>query len=93
MIRSTDIHSITDFQRNTKTYVQQVTQTKNPIAITVNGAAQVVVVDAVRYQQMEDELEKARFTEAIREGERAIAEGQVIPASEVFAEIRAKHGF
>jgi prevent-host-death family protein len=92
MIRPTDIHSITEFQRNTKTYVQQVTQSKNPIAITINGTAQVVVQDAASYQQMVDELEQARFVEAIREGERAIAEGRVRPANEVLADIRAKHG-
>lgn len=92
MIRPTDIHSITDFQRNTKTYVEQVTQSKNPIAITINGTAQVVVTDAVSYQEMVDELEEARFIKAIREGEQAIAEGRVRPASEVFAEIREKHG-
>ena len=91
MIRSTDIHSITEFQRHAKTYIQQVTQSKNPIAITINGAAQVVVQDAASYQQMVDELEQARFVKAIREGEQAIAEGATRPASEVFAEIRAKH--
>ncbi|RYG69040.1 type II toxin-antitoxin system Phd/YefM family antitoxin [bacterium] len=92
MIRPSDIHSITDFQRNTKTYVEQVTSSKNPIAITINGTAQVVVQDAASYQQMVDELEEARFVKAIREGEQAIAEGRVRPANEVFAEIRAKHG-
>jgi len=46
MIRATDIHSLSDFQRNAKSYIQQVTSTKNPIAITVNGGAEVVVQDA-----------------------------------------------
>lgn len=92
MIRPSDIHSITDFQRNTKSYVEQVTQSKNPIAITINGSAQVIVVDAASYQQTMDELEEARFVKAIREGEQAIAEGRVKPVAEAFAEIRAKHG-
>jgi len=92
MIRPSDIHSITDFQRNTKSYVEQVTQSKNPIALTVNGMAQVVVADADSYQAMIDELEEMRFVNAIREGEQAIAEGQTRPASEFFSEIRARHG-
>jgi prevent-host-death family protein len=92
MIRPSDIHSITDFQRNTKTYVEQVTQSKNPIAITVNGATQVVVQDTSTYQAMVDELEAARFIRAIREGEQSISEGRVRPAGDVFAEIRAKPG-
>lgn len=92
MIRTTDIHSITDFQRNAKSYIAQVTQTKNPIAITVNGQAEVVVQDAVAYQAMLDELEAARFAGAIGEGERAISEGRVRPASQVFVALREKRG-
>ncbi len=92
MIRPSDIHSITDFQRNTKTYVEQITESKNPIAITINGRAQVVVADADSYQAMIEELEEARFVKAIREGEQAIAEGQIRPASEFFAEMRSRHG-
>lgn len=92
MIRPSDIHSVTDFQRNTKAYIEQVTQSKNPIAITINGTAQVVVQDASTYQDMINELEEARFIKAIREGEQAIAEGRTKPAAEVFANVRKKHG-
>lgn len=92
MIRPSDIHSITDFQRNTKTYVEQVTRSKNPIAITINGTAQVVVADANAYQSMVEELEEARFARAIREGEQAIAEGEVRPATDFFAEMKTRHG-
>lgn len=93
MIRTTDIHSLTDFQRNAKTYIQQVTQTKNPIAITVNGEAEVVVQDASAYQAMVDELENARLREALRVGEQAISEGRIRPAVSVLDAIKAKHGF
>jgi prevent-host-death family protein len=91
MIRPSDIHSITDFQRNTKTYVEQVTESKNPIAITINGRAQVVVADADSYQAMIEEIEEARFVKAIHEGEQAIAEGNVRPAEEFFAEMKSRH--
>ena len=93
MIRTTDIHSLTDFQRNAKTYIHQVTQTKFPIAITVNGKAEVVVQDAELYQNMVDELERIRFIEAVRAGEADIAEGRVEPADEAFAELRSEFGF
>jgi len=92
MIRTTDIHSITEFQRNTKSFIQQVTDTKKPIAITVNGAAQVVVQDATAYQAMVDEIERARLMEALAEGERAAAEGRTIELSQAEAALRAKHG-
>ena len=93
MIRTTDIHSLTDFQRNAKTYIQRVTRTKFPLAITVNGKAEVVVQDAELYQQMVDELESVRFIAAIREGEADLAAGRVQPADEAFAELRSEFGF
>jgi prevent-host-death family protein len=92
MTHTLDSHSITDFQHNTKTYVEQVTRSKMPIALTVDGSAQVVVADAASYQAMVDELEEMRFINAIREGEKAIAEGQARPAEEFFTEMRSRHG-
>lgn len=92
MIRPSDIHSITDFQRNTKTYVDQVIQSKKPIALTINGTAQVVVADAASYQAMVEELEEARLVMAIREGEQAILEGKVRPVGDFFAEIKSRRG-
>ena len=92
MIRTTDIHSLTDFQRNAKTYIQHVTHTKHPIAITVNGQAEVVVQDARLYQEMIDELEQTRLLEAIREGEADVAAGRVVPAEQAFADLRREFG-
>ena len=92
MTYSLDSHSITDFQHNTKTYVEQITRSKAPIALTIDGAAQVVVADAASYQVMVDELEEMHFINAIREGEKAVAEGQVRSAEEFFTEMRTRHG-
>jgi len=92
MTHSLNSHSITDFQHNTKTYVEQITRSKMPIALTVDGSAQVVVADAASYQAMVNELEEMRFINAIHEGEKAIAEEQMRPAEEFFTEMRARHG-
>lgn len=91
MIRTTDIHSLTEFTRNAKSYIQQIKQTKNPIAITINGDAEVVVQDAETYQMMVDELERTRFIAALMDGERAIEEGRTKPAHQVVAELKAKY--
>jgi prevent-host-death family protein len=68
MIRATDIHSLTEFTRNARSYIQQVKANKSPIAITVNGDAQVVVCDAEQYQKMVDEIERARITHTLNAG-------------------------
>ena len=92
MIRATDIHSVTDFTRNAKTYINQVKETRKPIALTVNGEAEVVIQDAQSYQEMVDALEHAEFVAAIRQGEADIAAGRVHNIDEVFEPLLAKYG-
>ena len=92
MIRATDIHSLTDFTRNARAYIKQIKDSKSPIAITVNGTAQVVVHDAETFQQMVDELEQARFIAAIHEGEAAVREGQVQDLDQAFSEVKGELG-
>ena len=92
MVRTTDIHSLSDFQRHAKSYIQQITQTKNPIAITVNGAAEVVVQDAASYQQMIDALDRAELVAAIKEGEADIAAGRVHDIDEVIQQLDNEFG-
>ncbi len=92
MIRATDIHSLTDFTRNAKTYIEKVKETKNPMAITINGSAEVIVQDAETYQMMVDELERSRLIAAIVEGERDIAAGRTHSLADIVAEAKAKYG-
>ncbi len=92
MIRTTDIHSLTDFTRNAKAYIRRIKDTKNPMAITVNGDAQVVVQDAESFQSMVDELERVRFIAAMRESEAAVRDGQVQDIDQAFLEIRGGLG-
>jgi len=92
MIRATDIHSLTDFTRNAKAYIQQIRESKSPMALTVNGSAQVIVQDAESYQKMVDELAHSRFIAAMRESEAAVKRGQVQDLDQAFSEIRADLG-
>ena len=89
----TNSHSLTDFQRNARTYIENINETHEPMLLTVNGKVQAVLIDPVTYQQAEEQLERARFIAAVREGEQAIREGRTRPAEEVFADLKAKHGF
>ena len=93
MTNLTNSHSLTDFQRNARTYIENINETHEPMLLTVNGKVQAVLVDPVTYQETEKALERARFIAAIRAGEQAIQEGRTHPADEVFAELKAKYGF
>jgi PHD/YefM family antitoxin component YafN of YafNO toxin-antitoxin module len=92
MVRATDIHSVTDFTRNAKAYIQRITESKQPMALTVNGDAQVVVQDAATFQKMVDELEHCRFMQAMRESIEEEKNGELMDMEEAFAEIRSELG-
>jgi len=92
MIRATDIHSLTEFTRNARLYIRRITDTKSPVAITVNGEAHVVVQDAKTYQTMVDALEHLTFIAGIRESEADEREGRVQDIDQAFIDIEANLG-
>ena len=92
MIRATDIHSVTDFTRNAKAYIQQIRTSRSPMALTVNGDAQVVVQDAETFQSMVDEIERGRFAAAVRASEADVRAGRVQDLEEAFFHIRSELG-
>jgi PHD/YefM family antitoxin component YafN of YafNO toxin-antitoxin module len=92
MIRATHIHSLTDFTRNAKAYIQHIKESKSPMALTVNGNAEVIVQDAASYQEMVDELEHTRFIAAMRESEKAVKEGRFKDAKTSLDDIRGNLG-
>lgn len=92
MVRAADIHSLSEFQRNAPQYVDQIEATHNPVAITVNGEAKVIVQDARVYERMAEDLERMRLQVALLEGEADIAAGRTQDADEFFADLEVEYG-
>lgn len=92
MIKTTGIDSLTNFQKNAKSFTERLEASKEPLVLTVNGKAKLVVQDADAYQSLLDELEHSRFIEAVRQGLKESEQGLGRPAEIVFAEMRAKNG-
>jgi PHD/YefM family antitoxin component YafN of YafNO toxin-antitoxin module len=85
---SRDIKSLTDFKHKTPEFVQQLKETGQPMVLTINGKAALVVQDAESYQRLLDIAEEARVMEGIRQGLEDMREGRGRPADEVFEDIR-----
>jgi PHD/YefM family antitoxin component YafN of YafNO toxin-antitoxin module len=49
-----DIQSLPDFKRNTPEFIQHVKNTGRPTVLTINGKAEVVVMDAMTYQKSQE---------------------------------------
>jgi prevent-host-death family protein len=86
-----DIDSLSHFKRNTAEFIRQLKTTGEPMVLTVNGKAQVVVQDAASYQRMLDLVDRAEAVVGIKKGLASAARGEGIPAEEAFARIRRKH--
>jgi PHD/YefM family antitoxin component YafN of YafNO toxin-antitoxin module len=85
---SRDIHSLTEFKLKTPDFVQQMKETGDPIVLTINGKAELVVQDAAAYQKLLEFAEQARVLEGIRRGLEDMRAGRGRPLEEAFEDLR-----
>lgn len=85
---SRDIHSLTDFKKKTPEFLKQLKETGEPVVLTINGKAELVVQDAASYQKLLDIAERDATLEAIRQGLEEMRAGLGRPAEDVFNDIR-----
>ena len=91
----TGIDSLTNFKRQTADYLRQLHSSGEPLVLTVNGKAEVVVQDAAAYQRLLDLAAKADREEAvaaIREGLADAEAGRVKPARKALKALAKKYG-
>lgn len=89
---SRDIDSLSNFKRNTPKFIEQMKDTKEPVVLTINGKAELVVQDAEAYQALLDRIEYLETVKAIKQGLQDVKDGKIV-ALEDFAEaMRKKHG-
>lgn len=77
-----DIQSLSHFKRNTADLMKQMKESGNPVVLTVNGKAEIVVQDAAAYQRLIDLAEKAEMMEFLREAKADADAGRTVPARE-----------
>ena len=91
MITLEEIHSLTDFQRDTRTHLKRLKKSGKPAVLTVNGRASVVVQDAAAYQKLLNSVERAEAIAGIRTGLESMRRGEGETAATAFARLRKKH--
>jgi len=90
MISLKDIESLTAFKRNTTEYVRRIKKSGNPLVLTVNGKAELVVQDAESYQRMLEVLDRAETIEALREGLESVRKGKTMSLDRFDKEMRKR---
>ncbi len=66
MLSTRQIHSMTDFLRNHKAHVAQLKETRTPQVLTVNGRAEVVLLDTESYQNLMERLQHMEAVTSLR---------------------------
>jgi PHD/YefM family antitoxin component YafN of YafNO toxin-antitoxin module len=92
VIDLTNIHSLSEFQRNAKQFCLQIHESEKPLVLTVNGEARLVVQDAKAYQKLLDRLEYMENVVALKQGIHEIETGKAISAHDALDNLRKKHG-
>lgn len=91
-VKLPDVHSLSDFQRNTRDHIRKLKKTGRPTVLTVNGSAEVVVQSAKAYQRLIDQQDFVVTLQGISRGLEQARRGEGQPAHEFLRELAAEHG-
>jgi len=91
-VHLSSIHSLSEFQRNTREHIQQLKQSGKPLVLTVNGQAEVVVQSAEAYQKLLDDQELLESIRNISRGLEQAKRGEGRPMREFLESLAKEHG-
>ncbi len=87
-----DIHSLSEFKRNTPDLLKQMRESGHPVVLTINGKAEIVVQDAASYQKLLDQLDELQALEGIKRGLADVRAGRVTSVEDFEKDFRKRHG-
>ena len=87
---SKDIHSLSNFKRNTSEFLEQMRGGGRPVVLTINGKAELVVQDALSYQKLVDRIDELEALEGVKRGLADVEAGRVTPLKQFEKEFREK---
>ena len=92
MLETREIHPLTDFLRNHKSHMVRLKESKKPEILTINGHAEIVILDVDSYHNLVERLHHMETITAIRDGIASAERGDMKPAEQVFSEMKARYG-
>ncbi len=86
-----DIKSLSTFKRDSTRVVKQLKKTREPVILTINGEAVLVVQDVESYQALLDAKERMETIEGIRRGLESMRAGRGEQSEPFFREFFHRH--
>lgn len=81
-----DTQSLSTFKRDTAKIIPQLKNTGQPMVLTVNGKAELVVQDAASYQKLLEAQDRMKAIAGIRRGLESMKRNAGKPAEKFFRE-------
>lgn len=93
MLDLTNIHPLSDFNRNSKEHTERLKESGEPEVLTINGKAELVVQDVESYQELLKKAEFADTAAAIHRGMKAHSRGEGKNMRKALEDIARDAGF
>jgi PHD/YefM family antitoxin component YafN of YafNO toxin-antitoxin module len=87
---SRDINSLSNFKRNTASFIDRLKESKSPLVLTINGVSELVVQSAEGYQELLERIEYLETTAGLRQGLSELDECRAVPAIPALELLRTK---
>jgi prevent-host-death family protein len=89
MILSENIQPVSYLQTNTTEMIENLNNTHQPMIITQNGKAAMVIQSVTDYEQT---LASLALLKLLAQSQQAVKEGKVVSSTEAFAQLRQRRG-
>lgn len=86
-----EVQSLLDFKANTTKFLRAMKHSGQPIILTVDGKAELVVQDAQSYQRLLEAIDRAEAIEGIKRRLQDVEAGRTRPFAEFEQEMRLKY--
>lgn len=84
---SRDIDSLSNFKRDTSGFLERLKESGEPVVLTINGKAEIVVQDAGSYQRLLEASEQIKSLEFLRESLEEVDSGRTQPMRKAVASL------
>jgi prevent-host-death family protein len=92
MVHPKDIHTLTEFKRNSTKLLRQLETSDCTQVLIVDGRPKAVLLSVKVYERLADEIERAETLEGIQRGLEAVERGETMSLAETEAELRKRLG-
>lgn len=85
-----DIQSLSRFKRSTGALLERMKKTGNPLVLTINGKAELVVQDVAAYQQLSEQAERVAEIQFLAHSKADIEAGRGRDARKAIKSLRKR---